>query len=137
MLWIFFSKPALLCFFLWEGMRALQLSQQEATLVNFYVIFSREKLENYCVAFFHAHSLLFSRTHFCFHRQFLRYFHGKKTNFRDGKPKIFENFHGRHFDFHGKKTLPPPPPIIKCNALTKSIGKLNAFFLDWICWCWI
>ena len=49
---------------------------------------------------------IFSRTNFCFHGQFLRYFHGRKTNFTDGKPKIFENFHGRDFDFHGgEKTL--------------------------------
>ena len=45
----------------------------------------------------------FSRTHFCFHGQFFRNFHGRKINFTDGKPKIVENFHGRHFDFHGEK----------------------------------
>ena len=45
----------------------------------------------------------FSRTHFCFHGQFLRNFHGRKKKFTDGNPKIDKNFHGRHFDFHGEK----------------------------------
>ena len=44
-----------------------------------------------------------SRTHFCFHGQFLRYFHGRKKKITDGKPKIVENFHGRDFDFQGEK----------------------------------
>ena len=37
------------------------LSQQRANLVNFYGIFSCENFKNFSVAFFHAHSLLFSR----------------------------------------------------------------------------
>ena len=45
----------------------------------------------------------FSRTLLVFHGQFLGYFHGRKIFFTDGNPKIDKNFHGRHFDFHGKK----------------------------------
>ena len=45
----------------------------------------------------------FSRTQLTFHGQFSRFFHGRKKKFTYGNPKIVENFHGRDFDFHGKK----------------------------------
>ena len=45
----------------------------------------------------------FSRTQLTFHGQFSSFFHGRKKNFTYRNPKIVENFHGRDFDFHGKK----------------------------------
>ena len=54
----------------------------------------------------------FSRTQLTFHWQFSRFFHGRKKNFTYGYPKIVENFHGRDFDFHGKKKRCSPLPAL-------------------------
>ena len=71
----------------------------------------------------------FSRTHFCFHGQFFRNFHGRKINFTDGKPKIVENFHGRHFDFHGEKRkrwkVPPLENYVIVDGHIFPIGELS------------
>ena len=66
----------------------------------FWGFFSRTHAFIFTYGFFKK----FSRTHFCFHGQLLRKFHGRKNFFTDGNPKNLENFHGRDFDFHaGKK----------------------------------
>ena len=46
----------------------------------------------------------FSHTQLVFHGQYLRNFHRSVKNFMDRYQKISENFHGRRFDFHGKKS---------------------------------
>ena len=117
----------------------MQLSQEGDNLVNFYDIFSCENLKNFCEAFFYALAFIFtygflknfSRTHFCFHRQFLRYFHGRKTNLTDGKPIIFENFQGRDFDFQGEKEhchhhLPSPNEMHSPNL---SANLMRSFYI--------
>ena len=47
--------------------------------------------------------------------------------FTDGNPKIYKNFHGRHFDFHGEKknaglarSVPKP---LKVLSLARSVSK--------------
>ena len=116
-----FSKHVLLCFFVWGwgvgGGRwggGRSCCHNKGLIWLIFTVFFHVKISRIFVwffsrtlAFIFTYGFLkkFSRTHFCFHGQFFRNFHGRKINFTDGKPKIVENFHGRHFDFHGKKKL--------------------------------
>ena len=61
----FFSKTTKVGFFLCVGGGGRWSCHKErAYLVNFYGILSCENFQNFFVAFFHAHSLLFSRMGF-------------------------------------------------------------------------
>ena len=75
----------------------------------------------------------FSHTQLVFHGQYLRNFHRSVKNFMDRYQKISENFHGRHFDFHGKKSaawvlgLPERWAPKKC---IKKMGVCPTFFFS-------